>query len=81
MDTGADEACNTPPATPHSLEYNSLVAMLHRTAIQSLSDLPAATDRLKSTAEMYFCLHKMSNVLRFYIQCHTHLKNPVMLLR
>lgn len=79
MDTELMKHATPLPTTPHSLRYNSLVAMLHRTAIQSLSDLPAATERLKSRAERQFCLHKCPNipahVMRFHMWTNIHLRS------
>lgn len=55
--------------------------MLQKTAIQSLSDLLAANERLKSTAETHYCFLKdalniPSDVMRFPIATNKHLKWP-----
>ena len=55
--------------------------MLQKTAIQSLSDLLAANERLKSTAETHYCFLKNalnipSDVMRFSIKTNKQLKSP-----
>lgn len=78
-DTEADEACNpTPKQLHHCVEHNSLVVMLHSTAIPSLSDLPAANERLHSTSwdAVYIKRpHIRFEVMTFHIWTNVHLKS------